>query len=604
MRVVTNTASLFLQRQLSQNSTAVAGSLHKLSSGLRINTAADDAAGLQLSNRITSQINGQTVAMRNANDAISMAQVAEGAMKEVTNAIHRIRDLSIQAANGVYSDEDRVAMQQEVTQLQKEIDRINDTTSFGSKRLFGPTNGRLIDVVERDIVKGMAKSWLYESEQIIMEEFGIDGNNRTLKIDLEHLDGAGGTAARVQFIAPNFAQNLVMQIDLDDFNASNLPNGDPGGLQLDEVVLHEVVHAMQGASFSEWANLSAWFKEGSAEYIRGADDRVETDIANSAGANRAAQIATLWTATQAEAGSTAVVSAAGAYSGGYIVMRYLRDSMGKEGMIDLNQELAGGATFDAALSAASGGRWANEAAIFTDLNGAADDPTYATKFEEFIETKMNFIDGDNGAAGGFGVEGSQAPRRENTMQGLGLGDKGALSFVESFVSGDDDTDQTDFDATTANYDTSGNPDIDEVFLHEYQTRVNSGGGQNINAQVGAAAFQTIDFSLGAISSENLGIDYIDVIDNPQFAVIAADDALRIIDGSRAQLGAVMNRLGYTVNNLANIRENASASRSRIRDTDFAIETVELTKNQIKQQAATSLLSQANQMSELALSLLA
>ncbi|SFC23839.1 flagellinolysin [Pseudoalteromonas denitrificans] len=601
MRITTNISSLFLQRQLTGSSNQLEKSLQKISSGLRINSAADDAAGLQISNRLTSQVNGTFVAMKNANDGISMAQTADGAMAEVTNALNRIRDLSLQSANGTLSNDDRKAIQQEVSQLQTEIDRVNDTTTFGGKKLFGPTGGRLLDIVERDLVKGMTSTWLFESESIIMDQLGLDGLDRTLKIDLEHVDGAGGTAAFVSAAtAGGAAFNQVMVIDLDDFNASNLPNGDPAGLELDEVILHEMVHAIQGANFEDWANIPAWFKEGSAEAIRGADSRVANDIA--AGGGGTVGIAALWVSAQAEAGSAAVVSTAGAYSGGYIIQRYIHSQIGQAGMKDLNAELATGATLDAALNTASNGTWANEAGLFTALGAAPAAPsTAATVFEDFINTNMDLTNLDNGAFGGFDANGSQAPRRENTMQGLGDGTIGAKSFLETFISGDDDNNATDFDSSS--WDVSGNPNIDETRLENYQVEINGGGGRNVSIQVGAGSFETIDFSVGTFSTQNLGLDYIDVVNFPQFAVFAADDALRIIDSSRAQLGAVINRLGNTVNNQANINENTTASRGRIRDTDYATEMTELTKVQIKQQAATSLLAQANQMPQLALSLL-
>ncbi len=601
MRIATNIQSIFLQRQLNGSANQLEKSMQKISSGLRINSAADDAAGLQISNRLTSQINGTSMAIRNANDGISMAQTAEGAMSEVTNALNRIRDLSLQSANGTLSNEDRKAIQQEVSQLQTEINRVNESTTFGGKKLFGPTGGRLLDIVERDLVKGMTSTWLFESESIIMEQLGLDGLDKTLKIDLEHVDGAGGTAAFVSAAtAGGAAFNQVMVIDLDDFNASNLPNGDPAGLELDEVVLHEMVHAIQGANFEDWANIPAWFKEGSAEVIRGADSRVSNDIA--AGGGGAAGIAALWVQTQAEAGSAAVVSTEGAYSGGYIIQRYIHSEIGQAGMKELNAELAGGATIDAALNTASNGTWANEAGLFAALGAAPAAPsTAATVFEDFINTKMDLNNLDNGALGGFDANGSQAPIRGNTMQGIGDGTIGAKSFLETFISGDDDNNATDFDST--NWDVSGNATIDETRLENYQVAINGGGGRNVSLQVGAGAFEMINFSVGTFSTENLGIDYIDVVNHPQFAVFAADDALRIIDTSRAQLGAVINRLGNTTNNQANINENVSASRGRIRDTDFAIEMTDFTKTQIKQQAATSLLAQANEIPQLALSLL-
>ncbi|PYE57589.1 flagellin-like protein, partial [Shewanella chilikensis] len=126
--VNTNVTSLKAQKNLNGANNQLQTSMERLSSGLRINSAKDDAAGLQISNRLTSQINGLDVAQRNANDGISIAQTAEGAMQESTNILQRMRDLSLQSANGSNSAEDRAAMQKELSALQAELTRISDTT--------------------------------------------------------------------------------------------------------------------------------------------------------------------------------------------------------------------------------------------------------------------------------------------------------------------------------------------------------------------------------------------------------------------------------------------------------------------------------------------
>ncbi len=136
LTVNTNIASLNTQRNLSNSSNALATSMQRLSTGSRINSAKDDAAGLQISNRLTSQINGLGVAVRNANDGISLAQTAEGAMQQSTNLLQRMRDLSLQSANGSNSVTERQALNQEVTQLKEELDRISSTTTFGGRSLL------------------------------------------------------------------------------------------------------------------------------------------------------------------------------------------------------------------------------------------------------------------------------------------------------------------------------------------------------------------------------------------------------------------------------------------------------------------------------------
>ncbi|HBC24313.1 MAG TPA: flagellin [Pseudomonas sp.] len=141
LTVNTNVASLNTQRNLSNSANALQTTMQRLSTGSRINSAKDDAAGLQISNRLASQVSGLNVAVKNSNDGISMAQTAEGALQQSTNILQRMRDLSLQAANGSNSDTERTALNDEVTQLKKELDRISNTTTFGGRQLLDGTFG-------------------------------------------------------------------------------------------------------------------------------------------------------------------------------------------------------------------------------------------------------------------------------------------------------------------------------------------------------------------------------------------------------------------------------------------------------------------------------
>lgn len=156
MFVNTNVSSLNAQRQLNMSGDALNTSFERLSSGFRINRAADDAAGLQISDRMTTQIQGLNQAVRNANDGISVVQTAEGAMQEVTASLQRIRTLAVQSQNGINSSSDRAALQKEVSALKTEISRIGSTTQFAgvdllkggysSKFLVGANGGQTISV--------------------------------------------------------------------------------------------------------------------------------------------------------------------------------------------------------------------------------------------------------------------------------------------------------------------------------------------------------------------------------------------------------------------------------------------------------------------------
>ena len=137
--VNTNVTSMKAQKNLNASGSALSTSMERLSSGLRINSAKDDAAGLAISNRLNSQIRGQEVGMRNANDAISVAQIAEGAMQEQTNMLQRMRDLSVQATNGANSTSDIAALQAEYDQLVTEIDAIGANTAFGDTKVLDGT---------------------------------------------------------------------------------------------------------------------------------------------------------------------------------------------------------------------------------------------------------------------------------------------------------------------------------------------------------------------------------------------------------------------------------------------------------------------------------
>ena len=143
--VQTNTSSINSQRMLSRSTRQIDTSYQRLASGMRINSAKDDAAGLQISNRMTSQINGLTQGNRNANDGISMCQVTEGALDEVTNMLQRIRTLAIQSANGTNSSAERIAINEEVQQLATEIKRVGTDTSFGGTlKVLGPKAGSTV----------------------------------------------------------------------------------------------------------------------------------------------------------------------------------------------------------------------------------------------------------------------------------------------------------------------------------------------------------------------------------------------------------------------------------------------------------------------------
>src|SRR5574344_977416 len=238
--VNTNTSSINARRQLSNSTNSLDTSYERLASGLRINSAKDDAAGLQISDRLTSQINGLEQGNRNAQDGISFAQTAEGAMDEMTTMYQRIRTLALQSANGTNSADDRTALQQEVNQLCSEIDRITKDTTFGGEKILTGEKSTTKDLGTPNVVANYSRASSKvsfqvgaDAKQTIDVQLGIadkDNNNlgfsvADVALKLGNTKAAAITADATKFLKENgnglsfdisssaTAQNVVGKID-------------------------------------------------------------------------------------------------------------------------------------------------------------------------------------------------------------------------------------------------------------------------------------------------------------------------------------------------------------------------------------------------------
>ncbi len=577
----TNVASLSQQRYLQENTRDLATSMQRLSSGFRINSAKDDAAGLQISNRLTSQINGLGIAIRNADDATSMAQTAEGALQEVTNILQRMRDLSVQASNGSLSTKDRQSLDKENQALKDELDRINQTTSFGGQTLFNTAaTSAITDEAEVSIIGKLQSGMLAESEDIIFQELGLRATAGTnLKIDIEDIDpfNVGGF---VQY-AGSTPTDMRLMLDAQDFGPGGAQESDLAG-----VVLHEMVHAVMLSKIPNASSLPTWFMEGSAEFISGADQRLKNDIATHGINTIVTELDSI--KADAAASSSTGLEIAGIYSGGYIAMRYLEDKVDGTGIKAIMADLVNGDSLDTALN--NNSSYANVNALFTDMTTANGG---GTNLSVFVTNQMDLNNGDNGASGGLDTSGGSS--RNPTIQGSNTSIT-TSDFSTSVVTGDDNSDIDDF---TVSINWSG---FNQQDLSNYSPTVSETELKTTEFQIGADANQTVSMSLGGFSSAVLGLNY-NLVDSPQMGMSSIDAALEYVDGQRAELGAVMNRLDNAKNNLTNIQENISASRARIRDVDFASETANLASKQIQQQAITAMMVQSNQQSQLVLQLL-
>lgn len=558
LTVNTNISSSFTRRQLDSSSSALGTSLQRLSTGQRINSAKDDAAGLQISNRLTSQVRGLTVAARNANDGISLLQVAEGALQSVTTALQRIRELGLQAMNGSNGASERAALNQEAQQLLQEINRVNETTTFAGRKVFDQGEFSVLgDLDRRAIVNGLKGFWLNEAEELVYQSYGIRGDKSSLTVNLDFTDGAGNVLASVSGVggAGGRVDDQVLNIDLADFLPPNLPNGGSSPIYNDRIIAHEMVHAIMGRSMNFTGGLTNWFIEGSAEAIHGADERLSGDTA---GGTDVTAILAAYNADD--------VSGSAGYSAGYAAVRYMHAEIkasGGAGIKDIMQYLNrnAGSTLDQALANASKGAFSGLADFNAQFN--ADAATFVAA--------MNLTNDDTGAIGGLDADFGLARNAQQVLPNTGAGSHLTRGFT--------------------------------VELPELYNDEGVGGNTLVKFQIGAEAYETLEIGFSSFSANAMALTNVNLLTNPGIAVLDVDDALAYVDRQRANMGAVQNRLEATIANLANVAENAAASRSRIVDTDYAMETANLASQQIIQQAAQSILAQANQRPQAVLSLL-
>jgi flagellin len=565
LSVNTNVASLNAQRNLNGSQTMLGKAIQRLSSGLRINSAADDAAGLAISDRFTTQINGLSQAARNANDGISMLQTADGALSTVSQALQRIRELAVQAANATNSDSDKKALQQEVAQLAAEVDRVGRTTSFNGQKIFGQDEASVVGDTDVLAVQDQLQSgWLSQAEQVIKQYYGLEAHGNSIKIDFTSFtDGAGGTLARVAagIGSSGIGSNITLQVDMEDFKSGSATN--------DGVIAHEMTHAVMDATMnvgSFFANNQTFFMEGTAELMRGADDRLYADIGGAGGANIATVMGTV------AAWGTSWDGSSAAYSAAYAGMRYLDAQIkeaGGSGIKDVMAYLAAdpsSRTLDQALANATHGAFSGLSDFKTQFQ--ADGATFIGD----LLSSGKLANVDTGAIGGADASGGPVRTATSVIP------DGATRSGEDQLSGFKET----WEQVASNADFNANKQA---------------------LQVGANVGESFSVNTFAMNGKALGIMDADVSSNANAVIFKIDRALDYINARRADLGAQLGRLDSIKANVATSVESMSASRSRILDADFAVETASLTRQQILQQAGTAMLAQANSTPQQVLQLL-
>ncbi|WP_426935052.1 flagellin [Pseudomonas fulva] len=565
LTVNTNITSLGVQKNLNRASEALGTSMSRLSSGLKINSAKDDAAGLQIANRLTSQIKGLSVAMKNANDGISIAQTAEGAMQESTSILQRMRELSLQSANGSNSDDDRSSLQQEFTALSGELTRIAKTTTFGGRNILdgsfqnvgfqiGASANETISFGMSDISSTGLKGTYSEASVASDALAGLTASALGTKL----VTPAGATAtgaatAALQTAGAGLAAASVISINGTNVN---LAAGDKGA-----AVASAINTAAIGDVKASWDETAGklTLKSASAITAGGADI---TSVGLTVGT----------TAVTPESISTATTS------------------LPKAGSITVNGTDVTWAANDTIKDVL------DDIAAVDGIASAAIDSDGRIKITSKDGEDVKLANKDSGSLAQLGLTAgtSQAKTTEDTSV--------TLNGVEvKFASGSTAQDvvsaiNSASTGVTANVTDDGKLSL---FSDKNITITDGSAGTGLDAlgltgKTGATAV-TMETTIANLSITDAK--------SSQVAIQALDAAIAQVDSQRAQLGAVQNRFDSTVANLNSISENSTAARSRVQDADFASETAELTKQQTLQQASTAILSQANQLPSSVLKLL-
>ncbi|NIX93003.1 flagellin [Pseudomonas fulva] len=565
LTVNTNITSLGVQKNLNRASEALGTSMSRLSSGLKINSAKDDAAGLQIANRLTSQIKGLNVAMKNANDGISIAQTAEGAMQESTSILQRMRELSLQSANGSNSDDDRTSLQQEFTALTGELTRIANTTTFGGRNILdgsfqnvgfqiGSSANETISFGMTDISATGLKGSFSEAK--------ADGAATDLSAVVTGAVAPAGTttysAAPVAFTAPAAGQTVALTL-----NGAATP-----------ITIADTDTAASVVTKINNANTGA-----NATGVSAALD-ANGDIVMSSSATFTA------TAVGTDPTDTAGFPAAATVT-------------------PINR-LAGDISFNINGTTIGAKKDDDMAAVRDAIN---DETTNTGVAATLKDGRLTLTSTDGKAislTNGKGDEGQGALAKI----GLSAGTTEAKLVADTSISlngtevkfkkGDTlDSIITSINTASTGVTASKNDDNTlNLFSAKNITIADGSQGTGLKALGLTAGSTTAITQEATVSSLS-----ITTAADSQKSIQALDAAIAQIDSQRAQLGAVQNRFDSTVANLNSISENSTAARSRVQDADFASETAELTKQQTLQQASTAILSQANQLPSSVLKLL-
>ena len=517
----------------------------KLSSGYQINRAGDNAAGLAISEKMRSQIRGLSQATKNANDGISLIQTAEGGLNETHSILQRMRELAVQSANGTYQDDtDREAIQLEVDALKSEIDRIASSTEYnGMKLLDGSLGG------SKAVTEFGAKYGAVSTADTDLVGATITSNIAGVKVTTAYAaSGKGGENALWSADGKTLTMNLVAgetytQKDIDNLIANATQSKDGGQTQAPSEISIKLANGVMTAS-------KAGDTDATVAGLRATGSTA--DVIKLVGDKKSG----------AHGSSDKVTFTANSYGKAY--------DTGMASKITISTDVAAGKENVEVTKAAK------------PANAAAGNLATAAEIKLHLSTGKTYTEKDI----------------ENILKEAGYDYSVKL----------EDTTNTDGDADGKIYfNVKGDAEVaitDGAGVGKDSVPNN---GKGLTFQIGANGVedQRVTLNVNDMSSSAIGVANADVStqDSANAAIDMVDAAVKTVSMQRAGLGALQNRLEYTVNNLTTTNENLTAAESQIRDTDMATEMINYTKNNILQQASQAMLAQANQQPQAILQLL-
>ncbi len=620
MRINHNIAALNTYNKLSANTAATSKSLEKLSSGLKINRAGDNAAGLAISEKMRGQISGLNTASSNASDGISLIQTAEGALNETHSILQRMRELAVQSSNDTNTDADRGEIQKEIDQLTKEIDRISTDTEFNTQKLL---NGEKATSVEQSDFKNASGTGVAN----FVKSATVDGNIATGTYT------ATVTVQDVKSTKEAYAQAKT----LTDANGAvatfaGTKAGDFDGVVSATATIGGGLEAASGTTTTGTIGLANTYKLTAGNYsivntavgtadvalsatyeLRDADGKVLA-TATASGGNTALTFDNTTTVSL-----TTAAAAVGEKSDFTVSTLYDINGSGATATgtlatgtsaltVTLSADAKAGDTFNIKV--------ADDTAPSYDLTKAdLKEGTYKLVVSDYasgvsakatiVDSKGETVKDENGDAVSTTVDLDGTPATTTF---------GGITITASSIGGNSTSTFTVTQAQKATAtlaDSVGTAATGIKF--EFNDKVNEGdqftvkvdAENSMKFQIGANESQNTALSINDMGVKALGIDKLDLTTQKTAdeSITTIDKALSSVSSERAKLGAVQNRLEHTINNLGTSSENLSSAESRIRDVDMAKEMMEFTKNNILSQAAQSMLAQANQQPQGVLQLL-